>query len=228
MEYVWQTSWGVSTRLIGGLIMTHSDDNGFVCPPKLAPVHVAIVPIMKAGQEAPVAEACEAVEKELRDQGLSVVYDARDYKPGFKYFEWEQKGAPLRIEIGPKDVEKGSVAAKGRLADKKQFWERAGLGERVSTWLDNFQSELFEVAKKRRDDNTVKVDSWDDFRAVFAGNESKFVLAHWDGTAETEAAIKEQTKVTIRCIPEDSPEEEGTCIKSGAPSSRRVLFAKAY
>jgi prolyl-tRNA synthetase len=228
MEYVWQTSWGVSTRLIGGLIMTHSDDNGLVCPPKLAPIHVAIVPIMKAGKEAVVTEACEAVEKELRDQGLSVVFDKRDYKPGFKYFEWEQKGVPMRVEIGPKDVEKGSVALKGRLAEKKEFWERAGLGERISTWLDGFQNELFETAKKRRDDNTVKVDTWDEFLDVYADGKSQFVMAHWDGTKETEAAIKEETKVTIRCIPEDAPEEEGKCIKTGAPSKRRVLFAKAY
>ncbi len=227
-EYVWQTSWGVSTRLIGGLIMTHSDDNGFVCPPKLAPIHVAIVPIMKAGKEAVVTEACEAVHRELRDQGLSVVFDQRDYKPGFKYFEWEQKGVPLRVEIGPKDVDKGSVAVKGRLAEKKEFWERPGLGERVSAWLDGFQAELFESARKRRDENTVQLDSWDDFLGVYADGNSKFVLAHWDGTTETETAIKDETRVTIRCIPEDAPEEKGACIKTGAPSKRRVLFAKAY
>ncbi len=228
MDYVWQTSWGVSTRLIGGLIMTHSDDNGLVLPPKLAPLHVAIVPILKAGAEAPVLEAGEAVKKELEAAGHSVVFDTRDYKPGFKYFEWEQKGVPLRLEIGPKDVEKGSVAAKGRLAQGKEFWPRAGLAAKVGDVLTAFQRELFERAKAFREANTVKVDSWDDFLAVFADGRSKFVLAHWDGSAETEAAIKDETKVTIRCIPDGAPDEPGACIKSGKPSARRVLFAKAY
>ncbi|OGR12380.1 MAG: proline--tRNA ligase [Deltaproteobacteria bacterium RIFOXYB12_FULL_58_9] len=228
MEYVWQTSWGVSTRLIGGLIMTHSDDNGLVLPPKLAPIHIAIVPILKAGSEAIVVEAGESVKKELSDRGLSVVFDTRDYKPGFKYFEWEQKGVPLRIEIGPKDVEKGSVAVKGRLADKKEFWERAGLGERVVKWLDNFQQELFETARERRKDNTVRIDTWDEFKSVFADQNSKFAYCHWDGTAETEAKIKEETRVTVRCIPENAEEEDGACVFSGKPSKRRVLFAKAY
>jgi prolyl-tRNA synthetase len=228
MDYVWQTSWGVSTRLIGGLVMTHSDDNGLVLPPKLAPIHVAIVPIMKAGTEAAVSEAGEAVARELKAQGLSVVFDTRDYKPGFKYFEWEQKGVPLRIEIGPKDVEKGSVALKDRLADKKEFWSRDGLGPRVVEHLDAFQQRLFAGAQKRREQESVEVNTWDDFAALFAGQGSKFVYAHWDGTVETEARIKEQTKATIRCIPENAPAEPGACVLSGRPSARRVLFAKAY
>ena len=228
-EFVWQTSWGVSTRLIGGLIMTHSDDNGLVLPPKLAPIHVAIVPIFgKGGDEAKVRENGAAIEKELKAQGLSVVFDVREYKPGFKYFEWEQKGVPLRLEIGPKDIEKNQVAAKDRLNPAKEFWPRAGLGDKVKAYLDTFQKQLFERALKRRADNTVKLDTWDDFKSVFAGDNSKFVLAHWDGTRETEAKVKEETKVTIRCIPLDSPDEPGKCIVSGKPSPRRVLFAKSY
>jgi prolyl-tRNA synthetase len=228
MDYVWQTSWGVSTRLIGGIIMTHSDDNGLILPPRLAPLHVAIVPILKAGAESVVLEAGEAVKKELEAAGASVVFDTRDYKPGFKYFEWEQKGVPLRLEIGPKDVEKAQVAAKSRLAEGKEFWPRAGLGERVKSFLAQFQGDLFARAKKRRDENTVRLDTWDEFLRIFEGQNSKFVLAHWDGTPETEAAIKEETKVTIRCIPENAPAEAGKCIRTGKPSQRRVLFAKAY
>jgi prolyl-tRNA synthetase len=229
LEYVWQTSWGVSTRLIGALIMAHSDDNGLVLPPKLAPIHVAIVPIFgKGGDEAKVRENGAAIEKELKAQGLSVVFDVREYKPGFKYFEWEQKGVPLRLEIGPKDIEKNQVAAKDRLASAKEFWPRAGLGEKVKAHLDGFQKQLFERALGRREANTVKVDTWDDFKSIFAGENSKFVMAHWDGTRETEAKVKEETKVTIRCIPLDSPDEPGTCIVTGKPSPRRVLFAKSY
>ncbi|MBI5508180.1 MAG: proline--tRNA ligase [Deltaproteobacteria bacterium] len=228
-EYVWQTSWGVSTRLIGALIMTHSDDNGLVLPPKLAPVSVAIVPIFgKGGDEAAVREAGAAIEKELKAQGLSVVFDVRDHKPGFKYFEWEQKGVPLRLEIGPKDLEKNQVAAKDRLGTAKEFWPRANLGAHVKEHLDRFQTQLFDRAKERRAANTVKIDSWSDFKDVFAGDNSKFVLAHWDGSRETEAKIKEETKVTIRCIPFDSPDEPGKCVHSGKPSPRRVLFSKSY
>ena len=187
LEYVWQTSWGVSTRLIGGLVMAHSDDFGLVLPPKLAPVHVAIVPIFgKGGDEAKVREEGAAVERELKAMGLSVVFDQRDHKPGFKYFEWEQKGVPMRLEIGPKDIEKNQVAMKGRLESAKAFWPRSGLGERVKAYLDDFQRSLFERALKRREENTVKVDTWDDLKSVFAEEASKFVLAHWDGTVETE------------------------------------------
>ncbi len=229
LEYVWQTSWGVSTRLIGALIMTHSDDNGLVLPPKLAPIHVAIVPIFgKGGDESKVREEGAKVERELRDAGLSVVFDRRDYKPGFKYFEWEQKGVPMRLEIGPKDIEKNSVAVKGRLADKKEFWSRDGLAERMTTYMDEFQDGLLERAKTFREENTVSLDSWADFLDVFKEGESKFVHAHWDGTAETEAQIKEETKASIRCIPVDVDDEDGCCIKTGKPSKRRVLFAKAY
>ncbi|MEO0813932.1 MAG: proline--tRNA ligase, partial [Myxococcota bacterium] len=229
MEYVWQTSWGVSTRLIGGLIMTHSDDNGLVLPPKLAPVHVAVVPIYGKGMdEGVVREHGAKLTEELKDAGLSVVFDTRDYKPGFKYFEWEQKGVPARIEIGPKDIEKNTVAVKGRIAEKKEFIAREGIGRYMADYMETMQNDLFARAKQFRADNTVHVDSWDDFKAVFEGNESKFVHAHWDGTKETEAAIKDELKVTIRNIPNDAEEESGVCVKSGKPSTKRVVFAKSY
>lgn len=228
-DFVWQTSWGVSTRLIGALIMSHSDDNGLVLPPKLAPVHVVIVPIYgKGADEEVVREHGRAIEKELRAAGLSVVFDVRDYKPGFKYFEWEQKGVPLRIEIGPKDIEKNSIAFKDRLAEKKEFRTREGLAEWATAFMAEFQQRLFDRAKKRLEDNTVRCDSWDEFKQIFREGESKFVMAHWDGTAETEAKIKEELKVTIRCIPIDAPAEDGACILSGKPSKRRVLFSKSY
>ncbi len=229
LEYVWQTSWGVSTRLIGGLIMTHSDDKGLVLPPKLAPIHVAIVPIFgKGADEAKVREAGAALERELQDAGLSVVFDVRDHKPGFKYFEWEQKGVPLRIELGPKDLEKQQVMVKGRLAEGKETWPRSEAAARVAAYMTSFQDELLLRARRFRDENTVRVDSYADFKEVFAEQNSKFVLAHWDGSAATEAQVKEETKATIRCIPLDAPEESGTCIVSGKPSAQRVLFAKAY
>ncbi len=229
LDFVWQTSWGVSTRLIGGIIMSHSDDNGLVLPPKLAPVHVAIVPIFgKGGDEAKVREAGEKLRAELAAAGLEVVFDGRDHKPGFKYFEWEQKGVPIRLELGPKDLEKQSVMMKDRLASEKVSWPLAGIAERAKQHLAEFQQRLFDRAKQRLHDNTVRLETWDEFLHTFREQESKFAYAHWDGTAETEARIKEETKVTIRCIPLDAPEEDGKCILTGKPSKRRVLFAKSY
>lgn len=228
-EYVWQTSWGTSTRLVGGLIMTHSDDNGLVLPPRMAPVQVAIVPIFgKGADESAVRESGLALEKELKAAGIAATFDGRDYKPGYKYFEWEQKGVPVRLELGPKDMEKQQVMMKDRVSTGKQPWARGGVVEQARKHLDSMQDDMLAAAKKRRADNTVHVDSWGDFQAVFADNNSKFVMAHWDGSAETEAQVKEETKATIRCIPYDAPQEAGRCIKSGKPSSRRVLFAKAY
>jgi prolyl-tRNA synthetase len=228
-EFVWQTSWGVSTRLIGGLIMTHSDDLGLVLPPKLAPVHVAIVPIYGKGmEESKVREAGAELERELKAAGHAVVFDVRDYKPGFKYFEWEQKGVPLRLEIGPRDIEKGAVMVKDRLASAKESWSRSGLAARVTEHLNGFQKTLLTRAKDRLAANTVKVDSWDDFKSVFKDQDSKFVYAHWDESAETEAKVKEETKATIRCIPLDGEDEAGTCVVTGKASPRRVLFAKSY
>lgn len=229
MEHVWQTSWGVSTRLVGGLIMTHSDDQGLVLPPRLAPVQVVVVPIFgKGAVESVVLEHGEKLTQELRDAGLSVVFDTRDYKPGFKYFEWEQKGVPARIEIGPKDIEKNTVALKGRIAEKKEFVPRDGIAARMTGFMDDLQQRLFERACQFREQNSLEIDAWSDFVQAFEGEQSRFVFAHWDGTPETEAAIKEELKVTIRNLPSEMPSEPGRCVKTGQPSERRVLFARAY
>jgi prolyl-tRNA synthetase len=236
-DYVWQTSWGVSTRLIGALVMAHSDDGGLVLPPKLAPIHVAIVPIYRSDEErSRVMAAAQKIAESLREDGLSVKLDDREgLKPGAKYYEWEKKGVPLRLEIGPRDVESRSVVGKLRVSELDERGKPAkvtipmdDIGVHVGTLLDGLQKTLFERALAFREANTVTVDTWREFEAVFAGSGSKFVLAHWDGTSETELAIKEATKATIRCLPLDVGPESGRCIKSGAPSARRVLFAKNY
>ena len=241
-EYVWQTSWGVSTRLVGALIMAHSDDDGLVCPPRVAPIHVVIVPIWRKDAERDqVVPKAHEIAAELREDGLTVEVDDRDdMRPGAKYFEWERKGVPMRLELGPRDIESGSVMAKMRIAEldergrpKKEKLPMDDLGVHIGKRLDDFQTLLFERAKARMEENTVFVDSWDEFQAVFADGASKFVYAHWDGTKETELAIKADTKATIRCLPlpEDAPArvfEAGACVKTGKPSAQRVLFAKNY
>ena len=240
-EHVWQTSWGMSTRLIGALIMTHSDDGGLVLPPKLAPIHVAIVPIYKNDEEmARVMAVANRVAAELRDDGLSVKLDDRnELKPGAKYYEWERKGVPIRLEIGPRDVDQNVVMAKLRIAPldangraQKLTLKLDGLGAEIGRLLDEFQKFLYQRALDLRTANTVSVDNWKDFTDVFAGeNNSKFVWAHWDGTGETEQEIKAATKATIRCIPiagEGPPIEAGVCVKTGRPSAQRVLFSKNY
>jgi prolyl-tRNA synthetase len=234
-DHVWQTSWGCTTRTIGALIMVHSDDNGLVLPPRVAPIHVAVVPIWKSDVErVQVLEASSKLAAELREDGLVVKLDDRDDKrPGEKYYEWERKGVPVRLEVGPRDVASGSAMAKTRIADAKAKVKVPfeGIGVAVGKMLDEMQRELFTRALAFREANTVTVDSWKDFEAVFADQGSKFVYAHWDGTTETELAIKEATKATIRCIPIDGPAaalEAGKCIKTGKPSARRVLFAKNY
>ncbi len=239
-EYVWQTSWGVSTRLIGALIMTHSDDEGLVLPPRLAPIHVAIVPIFRNDEEqSRVMEAAQRIAAELRADGLTVELDDREgLKPGAKYYEWERKGVPIRIEIGPRDVDGGTVLIKRRVAEldergkpTKEVLPMQDLGLAIGKILDEFQDFLYQRAVQRLAEQTVHVDTWEEFTAVFADAGSKFVYAHWDGTSETELAIKNETKATIRCLPleGDGPgPERGKCIKSGAPSERRVLFAKNY
>ncbi|MFT7678713.1 MAG: prolyl-tRNA synthetase [Planctomycetota bacterium] len=239
-EHVWQTSWGVSTRLIGALIMTHSDDDGLVLPPKVAPIQVVIVPIYRKDEErAAVLEAADKLARELRADGLEVELDDREgMKPGAKYYEWERKGVPLRLEIGPRDLENRAVMAKLRVSEKdergraKKFsmsWD--GIGVSVGKALDDFQQYLFNAALERRKAAEVHVDSWDDFVSQFEGSKSAFVYAHWDGSAETEKAIKDATKATIRCIPlpeDGTAAEPGKCIKTGNPSAQRVLFAKNY
>jgi len=239
-EYVWQTSWGVSTRLVGALVMTHSDDDGLVLPPKMAPIHVVIVPIYRKDEEkVQVLEAARRIAAELSDDGLTVRVDDREgMKPGAKYYEWERKGVPLRIELGPRDIAENAVMVKRRVAPLdangkavKEKLSMTDLGLSVGRILDEFQSFLLTSAEKRMREGTVHVDSWKDFTDAFDGTKSQFVYAHWDGTTETELAIKEATKATIRCLPyaEDGPAAEpGRCVKSGKPSARSVLFAKNY
>lgn len=228
VKHVWATSWGVSTRLMGALIMTHSDDHGLVLPPKLAPIQVVIVPIYRGEEEL---EAINSVASELvadfKKRGIRVKYDNRDtYKPGWKFNEYELKGVPVRIAIGPKDLEKGTAEVARRDTLTKSFLPMEGLTQAVETMLDTVQVELFERAKAHRDRSIHVVNSWDEFTAAL--DRGGFVSAHWDGTPETEDQIKDKTKATIRCIPLDNALEEGRCILTGQPSTQRVLFARAY
>lgn len=227
-ELVWATSWGVSTRLMGALIMTHSDDAGLVLPPKLAPIEVVIVPIYKGqDQMEEIVGKCREIEMSLRDAGIRVKLDDDDSKrSGWKFAEYELKGVPLRIAVGPRDLEKGTCELVRRDIRSKSLEPLEGLADLVRYTLDSIQSDIFSAAKSRLTDNTVEADTWDDFTAHI--NDSKFVMAHWDGTAETEDLISQQTKASIRCLPFDGDNTPGTCIKTGNPSPRRVLFAKAY
>lgn len=228
LEYVWASSWGVSTRLMGALIMTHSDDNGLVLPPKLAPIQVVIVPIYKNQEQlARISEAALRIKAELQAQGISVKYDDSDnQKPGWKFNEYEFKGVPVRIAIGPRDMENGTAELCRRDTLKKEILPQAELGKLIPEILESIQKNLFDRALQNRLDNTVKVDTWEDFKTII--EQGKFILAHWDGTSETETQIKEETKATIRAIPFDIPMEEGKCIYTGKPSKHRVIFAKAY
>ena len=230
LDYVWGTSWGVSTRLMGALIMAHSDDQGLVLPPKLAPIQVVIVPIYRGEEQlAAISEKVDGIVKALRAVGITVKFDDRDsFKPGFKFAEWELKGVPVRLAIGPKDLENNSVEIARRDTKTKEFFSLEGdLTQKIADLLEDIQNSIYQNALNYREEHTTKVDSYDEFKEVL---ESKggFVSAHWDGTAETEEKIKDETKATIRCIPLNAEEEEGTCIYSGKPSGRRVLFAKAY
>ncbi|MCT4581304.1 MAG: proline--tRNA ligase [Flavobacteriales bacterium] len=228
-EHVWATSWGVSTRLMGALILTHSDDFGLVLPPKLAPIHVAIVPIYKGEEQlAQISEVANKIKTELQAQGIIVKFDDdTKRKPGWKFAEYEMKGVPVRIAIGPKDLENGTVEVARRDTLSKTGYDQEGLAPKIKALLDEIQVNLLERAKKFRMDNTTTVESFDEFKEVL-NNKGGFILAHWDGTAETEEKIKQETKATIRCIPYDSKEEEGTCIYTGKKSAKKVLFAKAY
>ncbi len=229
LDYVWGTSWGVSTRLMGALIMAHSDDEGLVLPPKLAPIHVVIVPIFRNDEElAKITVEVDKIQQVLRDAGITVKFDNRDtQKPGFKFAEWELKGVPVRLAIGPRDLENGTVEVARRDTKGKQVMKITEVGLLVPRLLDEIQENIYNRAMKFRTEMISKVDSYDEFKRVL-DEKAGFVLAHWDGTPETEAAIKEETKATIRCIPLDAPGEEGKCVYSGKPSTRRVLFARAY
>lgn len=229
LEYVWATSWGVSSRLIGALIMTHSDDNGLVLPPKLASVHVVIVPIYKTEEErVQIRAAAERLQAELRAEGLVAKFDDRDnLKPGFKFAEHELHGIPLRVAIGPRDLASGTVELARRDTLEKSSEPMAGLAQRIPALLAQMQQDMYTRALHFLESNIRRVDTYEDFKRVL-DEQGGFVSAHWDGTPETEALIKEETKATIRCVPLDSTPEEGVCIRTGKPSHRRVLFARAY
>ncbi|MFX1704621.1 proline--tRNA ligase [Chitinophaga sp. CC14] len=229
LEHVWATSWGVSTRLIGALIMVHSDDEGLVMPPKIAPIQVVIVPIYKGpDQKAGLDEKVNVIVKELRSAGISVKYDDSDNnRPGWKFAEYEMKGVPVRIAIGARDLENNVAEVTRRDTREKMSLSLDGLPARIAGLLDEIQLNLFNKAKAYRDSHITSVDTFEEFEKVL-DEKGGFVSAHWDGTAETEEQIKERTKATIRCIPLNNPQEAGTCILTGKPSKERVLFARAY
>ena len=229
LEHVWGTSWGVSTRLMGALIMTHSDDNGLVLPPNLAPIQVVIVPIHKTDEQLEeISTQVNELVKSLRKLGISVKYDDRtNLKPGFKFNEYELKGVPVRIAIGPKDFENGTYEVARRDTLTKEIVSKEGIETYIKELLERIQSELYIKALNYRNEHITEVNNWDEFIDVLE-NKTGFILAHWDGTPETEEKIKDLTKATIRCIPLDQKEEDGICILTGKPSTKRVLFAKAY
>lgn len=227
-EYVWATSWGVSTRLMGALVMSHSDDNGLVLPPKLAPIQVVIVPIYRKPEELEaITEVVDGIIKDLKSKDISVKFDDRDtQKPGFKFAEWELKGVPVRLAIGPRDLANGTIEVARRDTLEKETLQMEGIADKIEHLLEQIQINIYQKAYDFREQNTFVVDEWDEFKEkVKSGG---FILAHWDGTSETEQKIKEKTKATIRTIPIDGKTEEGKCIFSGKPSSQRVVFAKAY
>ena len=241
-EFAWATSWGVSTRLIGGVIMTHSDDQGLIVPPRLAPIHVVIVPIYKTAEEkAGVLAAAQTLAAGVRDlplrewlnyEPVTVKVDDREqYQPGFKFNEWELKGVPVRVELGPKDLAKGACVLARRDLPGKEAKEMnvplTGAAVRVGEMLKAMQNALFERARKFRDENTREVNSYDEFKKLIE-EPGGFLLAHWDGTRATEDRIAAETKATIRCIPFDRPKEAGQCMVTGQSSEGRVVFAKAY
>lgn len=229
MDYVWATSWGVSTRLIGALVMAHSDDKGLVLPPKLAPIQVVIVPIFKNEEQlSMISETAQSIKASLIQKGISVKYDDSDTrKPGWKFSDYEFKGVPIRIVIGPRDIENGTVEVARRDTLEKSTIQIIDIENKISHLLEQIQNNLYQRALLFREENTHNVNTWDEFKEIMNGK-GGFVLAHWDGTGETEQKIKEETKATIRCIPIDNKLENGLCVYSGKPSVQRVIFAKAY
>lgn len=228
LEYVWATSWGVSTRLMGALIMTHSDDNGLVLPPLLAPVQVVIVPIYKTDEEKQqIDELAHSIIDTLKTKNITIKYDDdSNTKPGWKFNEYEFKGIPVRITLGARDLKEDKVEIFRRDTCEKEIIHKNDIIEKVEFLLKDIQTNLFTKAANYRKDNTRNVDTWEDFKKEI--EKGGFLMCHWDGTTETELKIKEETKATIRCIPLDAPEEEGKCIYTGKPSHRRVIFARNY
>ena len=229
LEYVWATSWGVSTRLIGALIMAHSDDHGLVLPPKLAPIQVVIIPIYKSAEEQKIVlEKARELKTRLDSKGILVKLDDRDtFKPGWKFNEYEFNGVPVRIAIGPRDVENQTIEIARRDTFEKNVYQMADIENKIDHLLAAIQDNMFHKALSFRENNTHKADTWEEFKDIIE-NKGGFVYAHWDGTAETEQRIKEETKATIRCIPLDKKRKAGVCIYSGKPSLQRVVFAQAY
>ncbi|MDE7374047.1 MAG: proline--tRNA ligase, partial [Odoribacter sp.] len=229
LDYVWATSWGVSTRLMGALIMAHSDDNGLVLPPKLAPIQVVIVPIYKGAEGLKkISEKVQGIMEGLKAKGISVKYDDRDtQKPGWKFADYELKGVPVRLAIGERDLENGTIEVARRDTLTKETVPFEGVEEYVEKLLNDIQENIYKKAQDFRDSMITKVDSYDEFKELLE-TKGGFFLCHWDGTSETEEKIKADTKATIRCIPFDSPDEEGVDMVTGKPSHRRVLIAKAY
>jgi prolyl-tRNA synthetase len=229
LDYVWATSWGVSTRLMGALVMTHSDDHGLVLPPKLAPIQVVIVPIFKKPEElAAITEKVLPIKQALIAKGVSVKFDDRDtYTPGYKFAEHEFRGVPIRLAIGPRDLQNGTVELARRDTLEKETYQMTDIENKIVHLLENIQQNLFNKAATYRDDNTHYVDTWEEFVKTL-DDKGGFIYAHWDGTAETEQKIKDETKATIRLIPIDGKKEAGKCILTGKPSDRRVVFARAY
>ena len=228
-EYVWATSWGVSTRLMGALIMTHSDDKGLVLPPKLAPYEVVMIPIYKgADQKELVVARLKEIKTELENQGISVKLDDRDtYKPGWKFAEYELKGVPIRIAMGMRDLEAGNLELARRDTLEKKIYEQKDIANKVEHLLENIQLNLHQRAVDFREEKTQKADSYAEFKEILE-QKGGFIYAHWDGTAETEDLVQKETKATIRCLPFTDKKEEGVCMVTGKPSKQRVIFAKAY
>ncbi|MGB5821124.1 MAG: proline--tRNA ligase [Saonia sp.] len=228
-EHVWATSWGVSTRLMGALIMTHSDDNGLVLPPKLAPIQVVVVPIYKGLEQLDaISEKVNPLVKELRSKGISVKFDNRDtHKPGFKFNEYELKGVPVRLAIGQRDLDNGTYEIARRDTLEKETVQMGDVVGKIEFLLKDIQKNIYQKAADYRSDHITEVDSYHEFKTILE-EKGGFISAHWDGTAETEERIKDETKATIRCIPINVKEEQGSCVFTGKPSLRRVLFAKAY
>jgi prolyl-tRNA synthetase len=229
LEYVWASSWGVSTRLIGAMVMTHSDDHGLVLPPRLAPTQVVIVPIFRKEEEkSAVVATAQEIREGLVGAGISVKLDDREgQRPGWKFHEYEVQGVPVRLAIGPRDLENGTVELARRDTRTKEVVSMDGLTEHVRQLLDNIQQDLYDRAFRFREEHTTLADSYDEFKTIL-DEKGGFVLAHWDGTAETEALIKNETRATIRCIPLDRANEDGVDMVTGKPSAGRVLFARAY